>query len=111
MKRKVAIVRGPGLSKWEMLVYEPLTQWFDLTAIGSTIPVNDIQNIQFPIRQLVCPTQYFASMPKLIPMMFTLFGDTQWLYGFEKAVAGFDILHSVELFNGYSVQAVRAKKK
>lgn len=111
MKRKIAIVRGPGLSKWEMQVYEPLTEWFSLTAIGSTKPVNDIQNIQFPIKKLVCPPQYFAILPKLIPLMFTLFGDTQWLMGFDKAVGGSDIVHSVELFNGYSVQAVRAKKK
>lgn len=110
-RRKVAIVRGPGLSKWEMQIFEPLTEWFDLTAIGSTKPVNDIQNIQFPIKQLFCLPQYFAILPKLIPLMFTLFGDTQWLYGFEKAVDGSDIVHSVELFNGYSVQAVRAKKK
>ena len=111
MKRKIAIVRGPGLSKWEMRVYEPLTEWFDLTAIGSTKPVNDTKNIQFPIKQLVCPAQYFASMPKLISIMYTLFGDTQWLNGFDKAVAGSDIVHSVELFNAYSLQAVRAKKK
>lgn len=111
MKRKIAIVRGPGLSKWEMRIYEPLTEWFDLTAIGSTKPVNDIQNIQFPIKQLVCPPQYFSSLPRFIPLMFTIFGDTQWLMGFDKAVGGSDIVHGVELFNGYSVQAVRAKKK
>jgi len=111
MKRKIAIVRGPGLSKWEMRIYEPLTEWFDLTAIGTTKAVNDIQNIQFPIKQLTCIPQYFASMPKLISIMYTLFGDTQWLNGFDKAVAGSDIVHSVELFNGYSLQAVRAKKK
>lgn len=111
MKPKVAIVRGPGLSKWEMMVYEPLAEWFDLTAIGTTKPINDIQNIQIPIKKLVCFPQYVASMPKLIPLMYTLFGDTQWLYGFDRAVAGIDILHSVELFNGYSLQAVRAKKK
>src|SRR3989344_6597962 len=98
MKRKIAIVRGPGLSKWEMRVYEPLTEWFDLTAIGSTKPVNDTKNIQFPIKQLVCPAQYFASMPKLISIMYTLFGDTQWLNGFDKAVAGSDIVYSVEGF-------------
>ncbi len=110
MKPKVAIVRGPGLSKWEMSVYEPLLKWFDLTAIGSTKPVNDIQNIQIPVKQLICLPQYFP-LPKLTPLMYTLFGDTQWLNGFDKAVAGIDIVHSVELFNGYSLQAVRAKKK
>lgn len=111
MKPKVAIVRGPGLSNWEMQVYEPLTKWFDLTAIGSTIPVNDIQNIQIPIKKLTCFPQYIANIPKMMHVMFSLFGCTQWLSGFDEAVSGYDIVHSVELFNGYTVQAVRAKKK
>ncbi len=111
MKHTVAVVRGPGLSNWEMEVYAPLNQWFNLTAIGSTISVNDIQNIQIPVKKLVCFPQYISFLPKFIPVMFTLFGCTQWLSGFDQAVRGADIVHSVELFNGYTVQAVRAKKK
>ena len=70
-----------------------------------------MEAIAFPVKKLICLPQYFASTPKIIPIMFTLFGCTQWLYGFDNAVAGSDIIHSVELFNGYSLQAVRAKKK
>lgn len=111
MKRNVMIVRGPGLSKWEMRVYEPLARWFNLTAIGSRVPVNDVRNIKIPVKKLVCYSQYIRSMPKLIPIMFSLFGCTQWLSGFDETVVGSDIVHSVELFNGYTAQAVRAKKK
>ncbi len=108
---KIAIVRGPGLSKWEMQIYEPLSDWFEICGIGSTQPVNDISRITFPIKQLVCPLQFIGFLPFIIPVSFRVSGDTQWLMGFDQAVNGVDLIHAVELRNAYSYQAVRAKKK
>lgn len=108
---KIAIIRGPGLSKWEMQIYEPLSRWFDLYGIGSTRPANDIAGITFPVKQLVCPAQLISFLPFIIPVSFRISGDTQWLTGFDRAVAGADLIHAVELRNGYSYQAVRAKEK
>jgi len=109
-KPKVTIVRGSGLSKWEMQIYEPLSAWFDLNGIGTTRPVNDIEGITFPVKKLFCPGQYVTKLPKSMPVMFSLFGDTQWLVGFDKAVEGADLVHSVEIHNAYTLQAVRAKR-
>lgn len=109
--KKVAIIRGPGLSKWEMQIYEPLTKWFDLLGVGSKIPVNDIKGIKFPIKKLYCPGQYFGSIPKFTDLSFRLFGDTQWLLNFSGMVSGSDVVHSVETRNGYTLQAIRAKRK
>lgn len=114
MKRtlpKVAIVRGHALSKWEMQIYEPLTRWFDLVGIGSTVAVNDATGIQFPTVHLPTISPLVSSLPKFVPLMFSLFGDTQWLGGFAKSVRGVDLIHSVEAHNGYTLQAVRAKQK
>lgn len=108
---KVAIVRGAGLSKWEMQIYEPLMEWFEILGIGSKKPVHDCGEINFPIKKLWCPAQHFSLLPKLIPLCFQLFGDTQWLWGFEKAIQGVTLIHSVELRNGYTLQAIQAKKK
>lgn len=110
-KPKVSIIRGPSLSKWEMQIYEPLTKWFDIKGIGSTKPINDVSGINFPIEKLFCPGQYITKLPKTLTLSFKLFGDTQYLWGFENAVKGVDIVHSVELSNFYTLQAVRAKKK
>ncbi len=109
-RKKVGIVRGPGLSKWEMRIYEPLEEWFDLTGIGSTRPGNDVSGITFPVKKLICPAQYFYWLPKLIPILYSTAGDTQWLLNFSQAVQGMRLLHAVELRNGYSLQAVRAKQ-
>lgn len=108
---KVTIVRGGGLSKWEMQSYEPLIGRFEILGIGSKKLVNDCQGITFPVKKLWCPAQDFDFLPKLIPVCFHIFGDTQWLVGFEEAAAGSQLIHSAELRNGYTLQAVRAKKK
>jgi len=110
-KPNVAIVRGPGLSKWEMQIYEPLTSKFNLVGLGTKKPVNDINGIKFPVKQLWCPGQYLTKLPKSIPVLFNLLGDTQFLWGFQDAVGGYDIVHSVELSNDYTMQAIRAKKR
>ncbi|MBI2595317.1 glycosyltransferase family 4 protein [Candidatus Daviesbacteria bacterium] len=108
---KVAVVRGPGLSKWEMQIYEPLAKWFDLLGIGSKLPINDITGINFPITQLYCPSQYPTRIPKFIRFMMEATGDTQWLLGFDHAISGYDLLHCVETRNGYTLQAIRAKQR
>lgn len=110
MKPKVAIVRGPGLSKWEMQIYEPLAKSFNLMGLGSKKPTNDCAGILFPVEKLFCPGQYLTQIPYLTKLIFNSIGDTQWLTGFNKSISGFDIIHSVELRNAYSLQAVRAKK-
>lgn len=112
-KPKVALVRGPGLAKWDMETYEPLAEWFDITAIGATKStiLTDRKDIIFPVKQLICPTLYIANMPKMIPLMYHLTGDTQWLMGFDEAVAGFDLIHAVDPGFGYTLQSVRAKDK
>lgn len=110
-KPSVAIARGPALSKWEMQIYEPLISSFNLRAIGSKNSVNDINRIKFPVKQLFCPGQFLTKLPKSVPLLFELAGDTQYLWGFDEAVKGCDVVHAVELRNYYSLQAVRAKKK
>lgn len=108
---RVAIIRGPGLSKWEMQIYEPLTNSFEIQAIGSTRPVNDIHNIEFPVTKLICPSQYLSNIPRMYQTLFSTTGDTQWLLGLPNALKRVDLAHSVELHNGYTYQAIQAKKK
>lgn len=111
MRKKVAIVRGPSLSKWEMQIYEPLTKNFDLLGIGAKPKINDIQEIKFPCVFLPLRFRFVQKFPEYTFLMNTVLGDTRWLAGFEKTVAGYDLLHSVELRTGFTLQAVRAKQK
>src|SRR3989344_5831124 len=110
-KPKVAIVRGPGLSKWEMHIYEPLDKWFNFTGFGATDHTNDARDITFPLKHLPLKFKFFQKFPQFTQLMNTYFGDTQWLGDFDGCVRGYDLLHTVELRNGYTLQAVRAKRR
>ncbi len=108
---RIAIVRGSSLNKWEMQNHEPLSKKYSLLAIGSRKPAYDLSEIAIPIKRLLCLGDIFNFIPGGIEFLYQKFGDPQILLGFEKAISGFDILHSAELDNFYSLQAIKAKKK
>lgn len=110
-KKKIAILRGPSLSKWEMQIYEPLSKHFDLLGIGAKPSINDIEEIRFPCVFLPLRFGFAQSLPKYTFLMNSVFGDTRWLGDFDKTISGFDVLHTVELRTGFTFQAVRAKQK
>jgi len=110
-KKKVAILRGPSLSKWEMQIYEPLDKSFDLLGIGAKQRINDVEGIKFPCVFLPLRFGFVQNLPKYTILMNTVFGDTRWLGNFDKTIAGYDILHTVELRTGFTLQAVQAKQK
>lgn len=108
---KIAIVRGPSLNPWEMQNFEPLAVKHNVLAIGSTKPVYDIAQINLPIKKLICLGNILEIFPYGIPFLYKVLGDTQKLFGFEKAVLGFDVVHTAETANYYSLQAIKAKEK
>lgn len=44
-------------------------------------------------------------------MSIGLWGGSHYMLGLEKALSGVDIAHTAEIFNLYTIQAIRAKKK
>lgn len=73
--RKIAIIPESALSKWKMQICVPLTKWFDITVVESTRPLNDIANIQFPIKKLFSPSQLISKLPLVLLLMFSYYGD------------------------------------
>lgn len=110
-KRNVAIIRGPSLSKWEMQIYEPLRFYYNLLGIGSNVRLHDVSNITFPITKLPLRFGLARHLPYFTEVLFQTLGDTQFLKDFDKTIAGYDLLHSVEIRNGYTYQAIEAKRK
>ncbi|MBI5741902.1 MAG: glycosyltransferase [Nitrospirae bacterium] len=93
--KKVAIVRGANLNKWEMQNYEPLLDSFDITAYTTTQSSFDISQIKLPVVKLP-----FHSQGLLLHMD-----------GLEEQLAGKDLVYSADITYQFSAQAVQAKHK
>lgn len=106
-KKKVAIVRGKHLNQYEMQIFEPLTKDFSLTAFGSLSPFHEQFN--FPTQKLLSPMD-LPNFPLKMQILNRLFIDAQYLFGLEKALDGFDIVHTAETYYHYTQQALHAKK-
>lgn len=114
---KIAIVRGPSLNPWEMQNYLPLAKKHQLLLVGSKntrfLPAGRHGKVQrgFKVEKLICLGEIFNRIPGGIKLLYHLFGDPQPLLGLEKTIAGFDIVHTAETANYYSLQAIRARQK
>jgi glycosyltransferase involved in cell wall biosynthesis/2-polyprenyl-3-methyl-5-hydroxy-6-metoxy-1,4-benzoquinol methylase len=92
--KKIAIVRGANLNKWEMQNYEPLSDRFDITAYTTTQTCFDTKQIRMPVIKLP-----FQSQGLLLSMQ-----------GLEEQLAGKDLVFSADITYQFSAQAVQAKK-
>lgn len=108
MKPKVAIVRGKFLNAYEMQFYDPLTKRFDLTGFGSLYPYHD--NFSFPVVHLASPVDV-PDFPYKMPILNRLFVDAHYLFGLEKKMQGFDLVHTAETYFHYTQQCLNAKKR
>jgi len=93
--KKVGIVRGANLNKWEMQNYEPLADLYDITAYTTSPTCFDISKIIVPVVQLP-----FQGKGLLLEMQ-----------GLEDQLADKDLVFSADITFKFSAQAVLAKKK
>jgi glycosyltransferase involved in cell wall biosynthesis len=110
--KKIAILRGSSLNKFEMQNYEPLTKWFDLTAFfaGSNqfdtfimnLPKKELRSWECVLGKPLC---------KLMDLPFRLFGYREAMIGLVEELKSYDIVHTAETYTGYSYQAIKAKEK
>ena len=112
----VAIIRGLGLNKYEMQSYEPLSKDFRITAISTYNHDFEIKEINLPIRKLHCLEEVIIPLPFFAKkyayyFMQNLWGKSFYLFGLEKKIKNFDIIHAVETYQAYSYQAIQCKKK
>jgi len=113
---KVGIIRGAYLSQFEMQTYEHLLGRVDLEAYQIRINRFPTNIIKVPIKHLRCLDDPFAMVSAKLGFYFDLFlqatnGLDYYHFGLEKALAGKDIAHTMETFNAFSYQALRAKRR
>lgn len=107
-KPKIAVVRGKFLNRYEMQSFEPLTGRYDITAFGSLTPFHD--RFAFPVVKLPSPMD-LPEFPYKMPVLNRVFTDAHFLYGLEKRLEGFDLVHSAETYYRYTRQALEAKRQ
>jgi glycosyltransferase involved in cell wall biosynthesis len=113
---KVGVIRGAYLSQFEMQTYEHLLDRVDLEAYRIRINRFPTELIRVPLKLLACIDDPFAMISPKLGFYFDLFlqatnGLDYYHFGLEKALAGRDIAHTMETFNAFSWQALRAKQR
>jgi len=116
MKIKVGLIRGAYLSQFEMQTYEHLSERLDLEAYQIHINRFPTNIIRVPIKRLRCIDDPFAMISAKLGFYFDLFlqatsGLDYYHFGLEKVLSQRDIAHTMETFNAFSFQALRAKRR
>lgn len=106
---KVAQVRGTTLRAWDLANYLPApgveTEWFLSRANAAMFADAGIT-----IHPLRSPGDAVSKLPPYVQVAKSLVaGSSERLYGLERAVDGFDIVHTVESYFPITDQAVRAR--
>lgn len=102
---KLALVRGNGLNSWEGKVWNSLPPEFQVTGFCSQNNLFPTDDLTFPIERLTTTTD--SRVGNKISILG--WGQFQRMRGLEKKLADFSIAHTVEIYNYYTYQAVRAK--
>jgi len=113
---KVGLIRGAYLSQFEMQTLEKLLPEVDLEAVRIRINRFSVGDIRIPIRTLPCIDDPVAWVSPRLGYYFDLAlqatcGLDYYHVGLERWLAGKDVAHTMETFNAFSYQALRAKRK
>lgn len=86
--------------------YEPLVDYFDMTAVCGVPKQFKIKDLKLKSLDSFCTTRFFDQLPYFK----NLYSPNSMPF-LEKKLASFDILHTAELLNGYTISALNSKKK
>lgn len=106
----IKIIRGAFLNPYEMQNYDDLlnVSGMDVQVVSSKHPISTKTN--FPLHKLWSPSD-IPNIPFKYSILNRIFKDAQLLWGLEKLLKGTDIAHVAELYYGYTLQAVMAKRR
>ncbi len=108
-RKRIALVRGPGLSVFELQSYEPLLDRYDLRAYGLAQHSVDTDTLKIPTEYLRWKDS-ISNRSVLNSYRSRIKGQRYFMPGLEKKLRGFDLVHSAEIGTTFSSQCARAKK-
>ena len=109
MKKRVALVRGPGLNSWEIQMYSPLSDAYEIVGLISQSHYFDINTIPFEVRKFFSFGRFLRARVFRRPMV-GLLGDYHDLQGLKHALRDFDLVHCLDPMYYHTYQAARAKQ-
>ncbi|MFZ4394481.1 MAG: glycosyltransferase [Kiritimatiellia bacterium] len=113
---KVGLIRGAYLSQFEMQTVERLLGRVELEAYRIRSNRFATNTIRVPIKRLRCIDDLAAWVSPKLSFYFDLLlqatnGMDYYHFGLDRALANCDIAHTMETFNAFSWQALRAKRR
>jgi glycosyltransferase involved in cell wall biosynthesis len=108
--KRVALVRGPNLNSWEMQNFAPLRNDYEFITFCSHWNNFDLSEIPFPVHTLWSWGQMLR-MRAARHVIEHVWGDYHDLVHLDRALHGFDIVHTPESMYYCSYQAALAKRK
>jgi alpha-maltose-1-phosphate synthase len=109
MKKRVALVRGPGLNSWETQMYSPFSDVYDIVGLISQSQYFDITTVPFEVRRLFSLGRFLRARVFRMPMV-GLLGDYHDLQGLKHVLRDFDLVHCLDPMYYHTYQTARAKK-
>lgn len=106
--KRIALVRGKFLNRYEMQLFEPLSMRYRMTAFGSLTPFHD--QFAFPVMKLPSPMD-IREFPYKMQILNRLFVDAHYLLGLEGRLKDFDLVHTAETYFHYTRQCLEAKRR
>jgi len=89
--------------------YEPLAKKHKIVGFSGLKPIHE--NYSFPLVKLPSPVD-LPNFPFKMPVLNRLFfGDAMYLFGLEKKLKGFDVVHVRETYFHFTQQALDAKER
>jgi glycosyltransferase involved in cell wall biosynthesis len=107
---RIALVRGPGLSVFELQNYEPLLDRYDLKAFGLAQHSLATDTLKIPIEKLQWRDS-ISGRSAMNAYRSRVKGERYFMPGLEKKLADYDLIHSAEITSTFSWQCARHKKK
>ena len=114
--KKIAIIRGANLNKFEMQTHEVLKSAFRIEAFCIAKNNFNLEGINLPIHKLRGVEVFFPEFLKRYKRYYDFLFDfllevPQPMFGVTKELKDFDILHVADVSYYYSYQAAKAKRK
>lgn len=114
---KIALIRGSYLNSFELQNYSPLVKSVKIKTFSSLFPIDNNTGIpNYKLLSILDFSKLFPDSP-LLPiekiskyLLNRTLGDQQILFGLEKQLLSFDILHTADPHYYYSFQAAKVKK-